>query len=135
MPRAATLLPHAMFASCAWPQVSEALVQFEYSRQGLLWSAAGSGTGAATAAAATSATVQGGAALAVDGFAPHAQLLARAEVLATLGGGGGEAGRAAAVAEASARAEEAARQAADARFAAEVAQVGWVCLCHMARRA
>eukprot|EP00198_Chlamydomonas_reinhardtii_P004149 XP_001693485.1 phosphatidylinositol 3-kinase-related protein kinase [Chlamydomonas reinhardtii] len=103
-------------------QVSEALVQFEYSRQGLLWSAAGSGTGAATAAAATSATVQGGAALAVDGFAPHAQLLARAEVLATLGGGGGEAGRAAAVAEASARAEEAARQAADARFAAEVAQ-------------
>ncbi|GIL75399.1 hypothetical protein Vretifemale_5200, partial [Volvox reticuliferus] len=83
-------------------QVSEALLQFEYSRQGITWS---SGTAAVA-----------------DGFATHCQLLGRAEVLATLAAGGSEAGRAAAVAEASQRATEAARQAADARYALEVAQ-------------
>ncbi|GLI61976.1 hypothetical protein VaNZ11_004542, partial [Volvox africanus] len=83
-------------------QVAEALLQFEYSRQGITWS---SGTAAVA-----------------DGFATHCQLLGRAEVLATLAAGGSEAGRAAAVAEASQRAAEAARQAADARYALEVAK-------------
>ncbi|GLC49196.1 hypothetical protein PLESTB_000192700 [Pleodorina starrii] len=83
-------------------QVAEALLQFEYSRQGITWAS-------------------GGAAVA-DGFVTHCQLLGRAEVLATLAAGGSEAGRAAAVAEASQRGAEAARKAADARYALEVAQ-------------
>ncbi|GFR47474.1 hypothetical protein Agub_g9203, partial [Astrephomene gubernaculifera] len=97
---------HWLAESCAVAmracQVSEALLQFEYSRQGITWGS----DGAAVA----------------DGFASHSQLLGRAEVLATLAAGGSEAGRAAAVAEASQRASEAVRQAADARYALEVAQ-------------
>lgn len=86
------------------PQVAEALLQFEYSRQGISW-------------------VRGGPAVA-DAFATHAQLLGRAEVITRLAGGGGEAGRQAAAAEAAQRAAEAARQAGEARYALEVAQVG-----------
>ncbi|KAG2500586.1 hypothetical protein HYH03_001354 [Edaphochlamys debaryana] len=82
-------------------QVAEALLAFEYSRQGVT-------------------LAPGGGAPAADGFAPHAQALARAEVLAALAGG--EAARRAAVAEASERAAEGGRRAAEARYALEVAQ-------------
>ncbi|KXZ49313.1 PI3kinase-like protein [Gonium pectorale] len=83
-------------------QVAEALLQFEYSRQGITWATGG--------------------AVAADGFAAHYQLLGRAEVLATLSAGGSEAARGAAVAEASSRAAAACRQAAEARQALEAAQ-------------
>lgn len=83
--------------------MAEALLQFEYSRQGIIWAS--------------------GDTAVADGFATHCQLLGRAEVLTTLAAGGSEVARAATVAEASQRAVEAAMQAADARYALEVAQV------------